>query len=571
MEDMFKAAALYAAKGWRALPINGLREDGKTCTCHYGTACGTPGKHPVHPKWQRIATTDEDTLADWFDGVTNANIGVALGKESGIVDIEWDDEAGKETAEKFGLHLVETPTYISHRSEHRIFRFDDRLPEQAVIKIGGLEVRIGGGGKGAQSVFPPSIHASGVRYRWKYGFGPDEVDVAEIPPQLMQAIVAATGGRGSEIGKAPASEILHKKADAGSRHLTMVRYIASKCVKMLDPHDPQEQQDTLIESKAINATQCVPPLPEHEVENIWRGQLRWAIKVRSEGGGPEFLKQKLAERIESGGEDDGPAEEDRVDCPFTLNGLEYRDGEWFPGQWRLKVVHSDPVTFVLSIPVFSKGETKTVDVTMDAETYRSAAKVACAVLEATHTVILDAVPEEWGVIWCGTAARTRGPRAGQPAARGLKAKLMDEALQEEATAENLRYAAVAGWILDSLCIVPEPGEEEEDDGEPDPSGRPVWVRSKDGVWELWFGWSRLWEDIGRPQRRLEEGDKLKMKRLILASTGEASFLTGRHLSDGGSSRRYIRFTGRHIRALERIAAGEVPDGFRATVEVPASN
>lgn len=571
MEDLFKAAALYASKGWRSLPIHTLRVDGKTCTCMYGTACGTPGKHPVHPKWQRIATTDEDTLAEWFDGTTNANIGVALGKESGIVDIEWDDEAGKETAEKLGLHLVETPTYISSRSEHRIFRFDDRLPEQAVIKIAGLEIRIGGGGRGAQSVFPPSLHASGIRYRWKYGFSPDEVDVAEIPPQLMQAIMKATSGR--DEAKPPASEILHKKADAGSRHLTMVRYIASKCVKMLDPHDPREQQETLIESRAINMTQCVPPLPDHEIENIWRGQLRWAIKVRSEGGGPDFLRQKLEERIEAGGEDDEAVSDDKVDCPFTLNGLEFREGEWFPGQWRLKVMHNDPVAFVLSIPVWSRddGRTKMVDVTMDAETYRSAANVACAVLEATHTVILDAIPEEWSAIWNGSAARTRGPLAGQPARRGLKAKLMDEAVQEEATAENLRYAAVAGWMLDTLSLVPEPGEEEEEDGEPDPSGRPVWVRSKDGLWELWFGWQRLWEDISRPGRRLEDGEKLKMKRLILSVCGEPEFTTGRYTGDGGASRRYIRFTGRHLRALERIAAGEVPDGYRRPSEVPSSN
>jgi hypothetical protein len=560
VEDFFKAAASYAAIGWRCLPINGLRPDGKTCTCLYGPACGTPGKHPVHPKWQVIATTDEDTLAEWFDESANVNIGVALGRESGIVDIEWDDAIGKETAEKFGLHLIETPTYISHRSEHRLFRFDDRLPEQAVIKVGGLEIRIGGGGKGAQSVFPPSVHASGVRYRWKHGYSPDEVQPAEIPPEMMQAILKTTSREVA--AKPPASEILHRKVDSGSRHLTMVRYIASKCVRMLDPHDPREQQETLIESKAINLTQCVPPLPDIEVENIWRGQIRWAIKVRAEGGGPEFLKKRLEERIESGGIDE-PAEADEpVDCPFTLNGLEFRDGEWFPGRWRLKVVHNDPVTFILSIPVFSKGETKMVDVMMNAETYRSSAKVACAVLEATHTVILDAVPEEWGVIWCGSAARTKGPRAGQPAIRGLKAKLMDEATQEEAAPEHLRYAVVAGWLLDVLCMTPEPGEEEEDAGEPDASGRPAWVRNKDGVWELWFGWSRVWEDVDRRQRRLEEGDKLKVKKMLLAATGDKRLPEGRYRGDGGSTRRYIRFSGKYIRAIEQIAFGDSPVNTR---------
>lgn len=553
MEDMFKAATGYASRGWRALRIYGLRSDEKTCSCHLGAACGTPGKHPVDAGWQDAATTDEDTLGDWFDGpqANDTNIGVALGERSGIIDIEWDDATGKATAEKFGLHLVDTPTYQSHRSEHRLFRYDERLPQQAVVKIGGLEVRIGGGRKGAQSVFPPSLHASGVRYRWKLGFSPDEVDVAPVPDQFLQAVLASTS---KEIaGRPPATDILHKGAGEGDRHLSMVRYIAGEAVKMLDPHDPREQQNTLITAKAVNMTQCRPPLSDQEVENIWRGQLRWAIKVRAEGGGPDFLKARLEEHIASGGDDEPAASE--VGCPFTLNGLEYRDGEWFPGQWRLRVIHSDPVSYVMSVPVFSGGTTKMVDVTMDAETYRSAAKVACAVLEATHTVILDAIPEEWGRIWCGESAK---PRKGTPAVRGLKAKLMEEAAQEDATAENLRPAKVAGWLLDVLGTQPEPGDEEEEDGEPDAGGRPAWVRGKDGVWELWFGWSRAWEDVDRGRRKLEDGDQQKLKKLLLAATAEKAFAVGRHKTDGGATRRYIRFTSKHLRALEAIAAGDLP-------------
>jgi hypothetical protein len=122
----------------------------------------------------------------------------------------------------------------------------------------------------------------------------------------------------------------------------------------------------------------------------------------------------------------------------------------------------------------------------------------------------------------------------------------------------LRYATVAGWLLDVLCMTPEPGDEEEEDGEPDASGRPAWVRSKDGLWELWFGWSRVWEDVDRRQRRLEEGDKLRIKKMVLAATGEREFAVGRYTGDGGSARRYIRFTGKHLKALEAIASGEQP-------------
>lgn len=564
---MFKHSAAYASLGWHVLRTYGLLDDEKTCSCRLGKDCGTPGKHPIDGRWQDVATTDEDILAAWFDGSRSVNVSVALGEKSGIVDIEWDCDVGKATAERFGLTTISTPTYQSHRSEHRIFRFDKRLPQQAVVKVGGLEVRIGGGKKGAQSVFPPSLHASGVRYRWKLGCSPDETDVATIPEAFLQAILAAHGGGADGPAKPPASEILHKPASPGERHHALLRFAASQCLRMNDPHDPREQQDVLEILRAVNLTKCSPPKTDEQVESIYRSELRWAIKMRAANKVGEEAKEALEAHVS------GDAEAERAamqpaDSPFTLHGLEFRDGEWFPGQWRLKVIHSDPVSYVLSMPVLVGSDTKVVDVTMNAEIYRSAAKVACAVLEATHTVVLDAIPEEWGRIWCGSAAK---PRSGTPAIRGLKAKLMDEAAQEEATAENLRSARVAGWLLDVLCITPPPAEDEEDPGYPDAGGRPSWVRAKDGDWELWFGWSRAWEDVDRGRRKLEEGDQQKIKRLVLAFTGERSFAAGRHAGDGGSSRRYIRFTTKHLRALERIAAGELPTAaqLQAAREVTA--
>ena len=554
MEDLFKSAADYAARGWRTLPIYGLQPDGKTCACRNGYSCGTPGKHPVERDWQTSATTDEDIIEGWFGGDltagTGLNIGVAMGEASGIIDIEWDDEAGKATAEVFGLTGIDTPTYQSHRSEHRLFKYDARLPQQAVVKFNGLEIRIGGGDKGAQSVFPPSLHASGVRYRWKYGYSPDDVDVAEIPDSLMQAVLNRYGTETRE----PVSSILHKGASSGDRHNSMVRIVASTLIKMINPHDPREQQDTLLMAKALNASVCDPPLGEKEVESIWRGQLAWAIKARAAGAGPDHLQACLESHEKNGFSTDsdsaGGGDVPKSDAPFTLTGLEYRDGEWFPGQWRLRVIHGHPVSYVLSIPTFSGGDTKTVDITLNAEQYRSASKVAQAVLESTHTIILDEVPEEWHEIWSG-----RGRRKNQPAVRGLKAKLMDVANSEEAAAEAMRFAKVAEWFLASILVAPAPKDEDRD-GEPESGGRPSWVRNADGVWELWFSWSQVWEDVDRGRRRILDGDQADLKRRILAITGEDDFPKARHRAEGGVYKRYIRWTEKHVRALEQLASGD---------------
>jgi hypothetical protein len=553
MSDLFRAAAQYAGLGWKVLRTHGLRDDGKTCGCWQGEKCGTPGKHPIDPGWQNVATNDEEVIAGWFEDGAKPNVSVKLGPDSGIIDVEWDDAAGKVTAERLGVTSVDTPTYVSSRSEHRLFRFDARLPEQAVIKISGLEVRTGGGKKGAQSVFPPSLHASGVRYRWKEGFSPEDVPVAEIPPALMSAIINDTGG---ELTKAPATAILHKVETAGGRHDALLRLSARMSINMLDPHDPQEQQDVLAMLRSINQTQCSPPKPDREVEDIWRSSLRWAIKVRAAGDRAD--KKEALEKYLDGPADgevasEAAAAESSVGCPFTMTGLEFRDGEWWPGQWNLKVLHNDPVVFVLTIPVFEKRRTKFVDVTLDAETYRSAAKVAQRVLESTHTVILDGIPEEWGRIWSGQAAK---PRLGQAAARGLKAKLMELAIEEDASAECLRYAEVAGWFLDVLAASPKPGDEEDGLGEPDASGRPAWVRkSTESPWELWFCWGVVWGIVERQHRTLIEGEKLRTRKLLLAVLGDPGLPAGRSKGYGGQAKRYIRFTDAHIRALEIISSG----------------
>ncbi len=546
---MFKWAAQYAARGWHVVVCHG--SDGQKCTCN-NPNCSTPGKHPLLNAWQHKATTDEDELSQWLDGSKNRNIGVQLGEKSGIIDIEYDTDQGRMTAERFGLDKVLTPTFTSKRSTHRLFKWDRRLPQQAVYKLSGLEIRIGGGKKGAQSIMPPSSHSSGVSYSWVNGMSPDECDVAELPHELLVAIVNEAGDDGGERPDR-ANKILHTPMGEGDRHDSLVRFAARQCINMINVHDPIEQQDVLAMIRAVNTTNCKPPKGDDEIENIFRHELAWATRKKAGGVVEDEQKsQALTERMEKGAD---PDSDDGKNLPFTLIGLRYDREEWWPGQWKLKVIHGDPVSYTLTIPVFreSDGKQKTVRVAvpLTAETFRSAAKVAHAILEATHTVIVDAVPEEWFSIWNG-----EGKKKNKPAIRGLKAKLMDEAEQEAATAENCRFATVAGWLLEVLSMTPQPDDDDEDSGSPDVTGMPAWVRGRDGVWELWFAWQKAWEMVDRGRRKLEEGDVLTIKKMILASVGQKALPASRGAGEGGRSRRFVRFTNDHMRALERLAAGE---------------
>ncbi len=173
----------YAAKGWLLVPINGF-VDGQ-CGC--GNAeCRerSRGKHPIFKAWQKNASRDESIISEWCAKWPELNIGVKLGPDSGIIDVEFDGDEGREVADKL-LAECFTPTFSSGRSVHRIFKFSDQLPDVQKVMVAGLEVRIGGGGKGTQTVFPPSRHHSGAVYKWLEGLDPETVDVQPIPEALL--------------------------------------------------------------------------------------------------------------------------------------------------------------------------------------------------------------------------------------------------------------------------------------------------------------------------------------------------------------------------------------------------
>lgn len=130
----------------------------------HGAACvrvARRDKFPLGKAWHTLATTVADVIAEWLD--RGDNVGILLGIGD-LIDVEYDDEAGRQQLDGMGLADIRTPTWASGRGEHRLFRLADPLPARGWIKRGGLEIRLGG--KPAQSVLPPSMHPSGRRYGW---------------------------------------------------------------------------------------------------------------------------------------------------------------------------------------------------------------------------------------------------------------------------------------------------------------------------------------------------------------------------------------------------------------------
>lgn len=550
------AALSYAQRGWKLVRLYGVTSP-EVCTCYKGDDCGTPGKHPVEAAWQTLATDDEETIASWFEDGRPVNVGLLLGPQSGIIDVELDNDQAKSAWAELKLGEIFTPTYTSGRGPHRLFKWTEDLPQTSVRKVNGIEIRIGNG-SGMQSVLPPSRHHTGNYYRWIPGLTPDDVVPMELPDRL-KALLWNADGTTAIAERTPARSIILSDVQEGGRNDLLYRFVVRTAFRSPNIDNPDEQQDLLTIARSVNQTNCKPPLPDSEVVNLYRSAVQYVRKTRAAG----LSMDAAVERIDS--RDIAPRTVERSPQPLrswqqrlTANGLSYVaigdgfDPEWGPGEWQLTVVHSDPLEYRLHAPAWREYTANgTGNVSLTVDQYCSAPKVARAVLAATGTVMLDDEPGKWKKIWDGgeriAEARDADGRVTRShKSRGVKAKLLDNAAHEWPGSSSLRYVQLAGWLYDRLSQASQPNEADT----PDSTGRASW--RQDGT--LWFSWSRVWEDIER-QHRIVEGERLSTKRRLLASMGEGAkdFRHGDYRHPGGSRKSYVVWTAQELGVLEMIA------------------
>jgi hypothetical protein len=166
---LHKAAFRYSQRlRWPIIPLWWV-ENG-VCACGK-PRCAHPGKHPIGtlvPNGVHDATRDPETIIRWWTRYPRANIGIALGRVSGIVAVDVDGAPGRETLEKL-LHqynYVLTPFWYVETgredgSRHHYFRYPNDVTVRT-RKVKGLEVR----SDGAYVVAPPSVHYTGRMYSW---------------------------------------------------------------------------------------------------------------------------------------------------------------------------------------------------------------------------------------------------------------------------------------------------------------------------------------------------------------------------------------------------------------------
>jgi len=158
--DPVGVAVEWARMGVPVLPCYTV-EGGGSCSCG-NLSCASPGKHPISkfvPHGVMDATTDVQSLRQFFALYPDANIGLAMGH--GLVALDLDPRHGADLAQGYGADPTLTERTGSG-GHHRIFVADSASPRSRQLAR-GAELK----SSGSYIVSAPSRHASGRMYMWE--------------------------------------------------------------------------------------------------------------------------------------------------------------------------------------------------------------------------------------------------------------------------------------------------------------------------------------------------------------------------------------------------------------------
>lgn len=267
MTRVLDAALAYARRGWRVLPVVGGAKIPAT-------------QHGVHD-----ATTDEAKIRGWFSNAPHLNIGIACGKESGIVVFDIDPRnGGTETWELWqqyhGGPPPHCPTqYTAGGGMHYVSSYVSGIRSAKLAD--GLDLL----SDGRYFVAWPS-QIDGREYVWEDSSDPTQGD--DVRPFVLPAnwLESVTARKEPVAASAIADGLVRGNRNAGLTALAgaMRRYGLTEA----------EIHAALV---VVNEQRCEIPLPASEVRAIAHSVARYDVEsdvAASVGLGDEIAENLLA-------------------------------------------------------------------------------------------------------------------------------------------------------------------------------------------------------------------------------------------------------------------------------------
>lgn len=265
-----EAALAYARRGWPVFPLH-HPDPHRGCSCLDALECRSPGKHPRTRKGLKDASTDEAQIRRWWELYPLANVGLAMGRKSGLVAVDVDPRAGgdasiSELIEAYG-GLPETLEADTGGGGSHIFLAHPGVAfKNSSSALGeGLDVKTDGG----YVVAAPSLHSSGKRYGWR-----NRVKPAEMPRWLLKLLTA------EKERPAAASASKHSRQASVTAHHGPVITEGSRNHRLFRVAcamrgNGSGQAEIEAEILGVNAFRCRPPLDPEEVRKIAASAARY--------------------------------------------------------------------------------------------------------------------------------------------------------------------------------------------------------------------------------------------------------------------------------------------------------
>jgi putative DNA primase/helicase len=186
-----QVALPYGSCGWHVFPLHTV--DAGRCSCG-DPGCGLPGEHPQTPNGVKDASADPEQIRAWWKQGADPNIGLATGAVSKLVVLAIDPlNGGDKSYEQLQKELPNefkalSKVWAGSGRFHLYFEHPGPLPSRASIRP-SIDVIADGG----YVVAPPSVHASGEKYRFtsSNGFAPPP-----LPPALRDLILREAQAHG---------------------------------------------------------------------------------------------------------------------------------------------------------------------------------------------------------------------------------------------------------------------------------------------------------------------------------------------------------------------------------------
>ncbi len=230
---MIETAIKYGAFGLRVFPVR--------------------GKIPAIIGWQKFASRDAAEITKLFD-CSFTGIGVACGELSQVTIIDIDVKNGLNGFTTLKNHGIELPATVCVNTptggKHFYFKYNAAVKSKvnAICDKSGIDIRNDGG----LIIMPGSVHPNGGAYEFLLDQGLGEIDLAEIPADLLNIL----------LDKEQVNFVLPDRIEDGKRNDTLFKYA---CQLRASGMDKSEIMPAIC---LVNQERCVPPYDIIKLDTI---------------------------------------------------------------------------------------------------------------------------------------------------------------------------------------------------------------------------------------------------------------------------------------------------------------